>query len=64
MFKYLTVDAIIIHVIMSVAAFFGKLLIVTSLLFHAFLLFQDKATQKTFDTRLVQSLQNCKIITQ
>lgn len=44
---------------MSVAAYFGKLLIVTSLFFHAFLLFQDKATQNTFDRRLVQALEGC-----
>ena len=47
---------------MSVAVQFGKLLIITSLFFHAFLLFQDRSTQSAFNTNLSQALKACDCI--
>lgn len=48
---------------MSVVTFFGKTLIVLSLVFQAYLLYQDKPTQTAFDKQLNAALSTCNCLT-
>lgn len=48
---------------MGVTLFLGKFLIIASLVFQAFLLYQDKAEASTFDRNLKNAMQSCHCFT-
>jgi hypothetical protein len=50
---------IIEHVVMGVITFFGKLLIVASIAFQAYLLFADARATSAFDKQLGHALSTC-----
>jgi len=45
---------------MGLITFLGKLLIIASLGFQAFLLYQDKASINSFDSQLSNAISSCK----